>query len=173
MSWVALDVDYREAGGVEHAMAAAVVFDAWSAPAPTHERVVRVDAVNPYVSGRFFERELPCLLAALDAVKSMGIVVDGVVVDGYVWLGEARPGLGAHLWEALGQRVAIVGVAKTRFDGAEGVQHEVTRGQSKRPLYVTAAGIAAKTAADHVASMAGAHRVPTLLGRVDRLCREG
>jgi deoxyribonuclease V len=172
MSWVALDVDYREAGGVEHAMAAAVVFDAWDAPVAAHERVVRVDGVKPYVSGRFYERELPCLLAAIEAVKSKGFAVDGVVVDGYVWLGDARPGLGAHLWEALGQSVPIVGVAKTKFDGAEGVQHEVTRGQSKRPLYVTSAGIPAKTAADHVASMAGAHRVPTLLARVDRLCRD-
>ncbi len=175
MSWIALDVDYRESadGGGEHAMVAAVAFDAWDAEAPSSELVVRVEGVKPYVSGRFFEREMPCLLAAIEAAKSKGIAIDGVVVDGYVWLDEARPGLGAHLWEALGESVPVIGVGKTRFDGAERVQREVLRGQSKKPLYVTAAGISVETAANCVASMAGAHRVATLLARVDRLCREG
>jgi deoxyribonuclease V len=174
MSWVALDVDYREdASGAEHAMAAAVVFEAWSDGAARCECVTRVEGVKPYVPGRFFERELPCLLAAIEAVKAKGITVDGVVVDAYVWLAEAKPGLGAHLWTALGERVPVVGVAKTRFDGAESVQSEVLRGQSQKPLYVTSAGIERSAAAEGVAAMHGAHRVPTLLARVDRLCREG
>jgi deoxyribonuclease V len=48
----------------------------------------------------------------------------------------------------------------------------VERGGSAKPLYVTAAGIAAETAAAHVAAMHGAHRIPTLLKLVDRLVRE-
>lgn len=173
MSWVALDVDYRaDASGVEHAMAAAIVFDAWSDRAPRFECATRVEGVKPYVPGRFFERELPCLLAAIEAVKAKGFAIDGVVVDAYVWLAERKPGLGAHLWTALGERVAVVGVAKTPFDGAELVQSEVLRGQSKKPLFVTSAGIERSVAAAGVKAMDGEHRVPTLLARVDRLCRE-
>jgi deoxyribonuclease V len=174
MSWVALDVDYRrDASGAEFAMAAAVLFERWSDGAASRERVVRVDGVKPYVSGRFFERELPCLLAVLEAVRADGAVIDGVIVDGYVWLAEGRAGLGAHLFTALGERVPVVGVAKTAFDGAAGVQSEVLRGQSKKPLLVTSAGIERSVAASCVKGMAGEHRVPTLLARVDRLCREG
>jgi deoxyribonuclease V len=48
----------------------------------------------------------------------------------------------------------------------------VLRGAASRPLLVTAAGIAATTAADLVRAMAGPYRLPTALQRVDRLCRE-
>lgn len=169
-----MDVDYRkDASGEEHAMAAAVLFERWSDGAPSRERVVRVDGVKPYVPGRFFERELPCLLAAIEAVRADGAVIDGVIVDGYVWLGEAKAGLGAHLFTALGERVPVVGVAKTAFDGAEGVQSEVLRGQSKKALLVTSAGVERSVAAAWVRGMDGEHRVPTLLARVDRLCRQG
>jgi deoxyribonuclease V len=49
----------------------------------------------------------------------------------------------------------------------------VVRGtEAKRPLYVTAAGVGVDQAAAWVRSMHGPHRLPTLLKRVDRLCRE-
>ena len=92
-----------------------------------------------------------------------------VIVDGYVRLGD-KPGLGWRLWEALSERVRIVGVAKTRFRAAKA--KEVIRGSSKAPLYVTAAGIGVDQAANCVAKMAGPYRIPTLLKRVDRLSRE-
>ena len=47
------------------------------------------------------------------------------------------------------------------------------RGGSKRPLYLTAAGIDVKQAAALVKSMHGGHRVPALLKRADQLSRIG
>ena len=160
-----VDVDYREAGAV----AACVLFRAWPDAEPVSEVVVRIAAVEPYEPGRFYRRELPCLLAVLEALAERPEVV---VIDGYVWLGdEGEPGLGAHLHEALGRRVAVIGVAKTRFHGAR-TAREVHRGGSRSALYVTAAGIDPSEAADRVREMHGPFRIPTLLKRVDRLCRE-
>ena len=123
---------------------------------------------RPYAPGAFYERELPCLLAVLGKV---GGSLDVVVIDGYVWLsGDGRPGLGAHLHKELGGETAVVGVAKSSFDGAAFAE-AVLRGKSARPLFVTAAGIPAPTAADWIRAMHGPHRIPTLLKRVDRLCR--
>ncbi len=95
-----------------------------------------------------------------------------VVIDGYVWLSEdRRPGLGARLFEALGGSVVVVGVAKTGFAGSAFAE-PVLRGDSAKPLYVTAAGVEASVAAGWIRGMHGEYRVPTLLRRVDRLCRD-
>jgi deoxyribonuclease V len=160
-----VDVDYR----AEVTVAACVLFRDWSDAAEAGKLVERGPAAAPYEPGQFYRRELPFLLRVLGAVTEP---LEAVVIDGYVWLGEARPGLGAHLYEALGRRVPVVGVAKTAF-------HEnpaalpVLRGQSRKPLYVTAVGLEASAAAEQVRRMHGPSRLPTLLGRVDRLCREG
>ena len=160
----ALDVDYRDDGS---AVAGVVLFAAWTDAAPSQERAVRVREVAEYEPGAFYVRELPCLLAALAAVESE---LDAVIVDGHVWLGAERPGLGAHLYEALGRRIPVIGVAKSAFTGAPA--QEVLRGDSARPLYVTAAGLDPAEAARRVRDMAGEHRLPTLLKRVDRLARD-
>lgn len=94
-----------------------------------------------------------------------------VIIDGYVWLGAGRPGLGAHLHQALGQRTPVIGVAKRRFHGA-GDAVAILRGTSQVPLFVTAVGIDVAEAAAGVQRMHGAHRIPTLLKRVDRLSRD-
>jgi deoxyribonuclease V len=66
--------------------------------------------------------------------------------------------------------VTIIGVAKNRYrDSAHAF--ELLRGESKRPLFITAIGIDYEGAALHVASMAGDSRIPTLLHAVDRLSR--
>lgn len=159
-----VDVDYRE----KAAVAACVLATSWHDDRAAAEIVAQLDAVAEYEPGQFYKRELPCLLAVLNQAASPPAVV---VVDGYVWLGDGTaPGLGARLFEALGTRTAVVGVAKTRFRSATAAR-EVFRPGSKRPLYVTAAGIASETAAQHVAAMHGPFRIPTLLKRVDQLCR--
>jgi deoxyribonuclease V len=122
--------------------------------------------VAPYQPGQFYRRELPCLLSVLATVAEP---LEAIVVDGYVWLSDDRPGLGAHLYEALGHREAVIGVAKTRFAGAEA--EPVIRGGSRRPLYVSAAGLERAAAARHIERMHGTYRLPTLLRRVDQLCR--
>ncbi len=177
---ICIDVDYREApgaSGIDRAcsgVAAGVVFSRWTDAEPTAEHTLLIPAVAPYESGAFYRRELPCIEALLAVVPER---VDTVVVDGHVWLGDAHsPGLGAYLYESLGRAVPVVGVAKNRFGvdpGIRGAALEVVRGQSRRPLFVTAAGMDAQQAAEAVASMHGPHRLPTLLKRADQLCRRG
>ncbi len=158
-----LDVDYRPS----HAAAAAVAFVGYEAPSSVEEVTVRVDEVAPYEPGAFYKRELPCLLAALAALRRAPEVV---IVDGYVWLGEGAPGLGKHLFDALARATPVIGVAKTSFRGSPHAEI-VLRGASQTPLYVTAEGVPARDAALHVRSMSGPNRIPTLLRRVDTLCR--
>ncbi len=158
-----LDVAYGDA----EAHAAGVSFRNWTDAIPLEERVAAVAKVALCQPGQFFRRELPCLLAVLRVLPP----VDVVIVDGYVWLGAGNhPGLGAHLYQALGEHTAVVGVAKTRFKGAD-FAREVVRGRSTRPLFITAAGMSPEYAAEHVRSMHGPYRMPTLLKRVDSLCR--
>ena len=110
------------------------------------------------------------MLAILAEVTAAtpGLTLTTVVVDGYVTLDEhGTPGLGGHLHAALGERVAVIGVAKTSFRGS-GFATPVLRGTSARPLWVTAMGTAVEPAARRVAAMHGEHRIPTLLGLVDR-----
>jgi deoxyribonuclease V len=150
------------------ATAACIVASEWTDPAPREEHVVTISSVKPYRPGAFFERELPCLVQVLGLLTAP---VQVVVVDGYVDLDErGAAGLGAHLHEALGARVAVVGVAKTPFRGAT-FATAVRRGASHTPLYVTARGIATDEAARLVHDMHGPHRLPTLLTRVDHLAR--
>jgi deoxyribonuclease V len=159
-----VDVDYRATGG---AVAACVLFRGWQDPAPAEEWTERIAEVLPYEPGAFYRRELPCLLKVL----SRAAALSAVVVDGYVWLdGQGRPGLGAHLFEALSQKVPVIGVAKTAFAGAS-LAVPVVRGQSQKPLYVSAAGMEAGRAAECIEKMHGEFRLPALLKRVDGLCR--
>jgi deoxyribonuclease V len=156
-----VDVDYR----ANNVVAACVGFDAWTDATAALELVVASDAAAAaYEPGQFYLRELPHVLGVL----ALAPAPDVIVVDGYVWLAPERPGLGARLHDAVG--VPVVGVAKNPFVGAQAI--EVARGVSARPLYVTAVGLDAQVAADHVRDMHGEFRIPTLLRRVDQLARE-
>ncbi len=164
---VALDVAYRESRG--HAVA--IVFPDWASEMVSAVHTATLDQVPAYEPGAFYKRELPCLLAVLAGVDLTA--VRGVVVDGYVTLGaEGRPGLGQHLYEALGGRVPVVGVAKTRFAGVAPQVVPVLRGQSQNPLYVTSVGLPVAEAARGVAAMHGAYRFPALLKQLDDLTRQ-
>jgi deoxyribonuclease V len=159
-----IDVDYRTG----HAIAACVLFNDWHDPLAVSEHTARISPIQPYVSGEFYRRELPCILKVLESVSSP---LDVIVIDGYVWLdGGTKQGLGAHLYEALGRNTPVVGVAKTPFATAKHI--EITRGtDSTRPLYITAAGISASQAADCIRAMSGTSRVPDLIKRADKLAR--
>jgi deoxyribonuclease V len=162
---IAVDVQYAELAVVT----AAVGFIDWSDPTSTLESVLRAEVTpEPYASGAFYKRELPFLLEAVALVERLH-AVEAVVIDGHVWLREGQPGLGARLHEALGARTAVIGVAKAAFAGGSAVP--VLRGDSSRPLFVTAAGMNAHRAAELVRGMHGPHRVPTLLKRADQLAR--
>jgi deoxyribonuclease V len=160
----AVDVCYSETG----ATAGGVLFTHWTSEWSARELREFIEQVEPYEPGSFYKRELPCLLKLLEPVKEQ---VEIIIVDGYVWLGpEHRPGLGAHLYEALGEQTPIIGVAKSMFSGATNAE-AVLRGRSRRPLYVTAAGMNPVVAAKNIQGMHGLYRIPTLLKRVDQLCR--
>jgi len=121
---------------------------------------------QPYVPGEFYRRELPCILELLETFP---VAPREIIVDGYVMLG-SKPGLGQHLFTALGGSIPVIGLAKSAFKGAGGVP--VRRGLSTRPLYITAAGMHVDAAAANIHKMHGRHRIPTLLNLVDRLARE-
>lgn len=161
MKCFALDVGYREEVG---SVTAGVCFHTWEAEESLWEALVRSTTVPaPYEPGSFYKRELPCLLLLIQQVPS----VDVLIIDGYVDL-QDRKGLGRYLYEATG--TPVVGVAKTVFHGHSGVV-EVLRGESARPLFVSAAGVDLNQAASGVRAMSGPFRIPTLLKRVDALSR--
>jgi deoxyribonuclease V len=155
-----VDVDYRKKGAV----AAGLWFRGWTAATADRQAIASFSTVADYEPGQFYRRELPCLLGVLER----GPRPDVVLVDGYVWLGPGVPGLGAHLHAVLGG--VVVGVAKTRYAGATDAV-AVCRGGSRSPLFVSAVGMSAETAAAHVTAMHGPNRVPTLLKQVDTLAR--
>ncbi len=129
---------------------------------------MEVDGVAAYEPGRFFERELPCLLAVLRARPTL---LRCVVIDGYVWLdAQGTKGLGARLFDALGGTVPVVGVAKTAYQGSP-MAAQVLRGVSVKPLFVTAVGMTRDEAEAQVRRLHGTARIPTALAAVDRLAR--
>jgi deoxyribonuclease V len=163
-AFVAADVHYLASGA---ARAAAVIAADATFSRVVDERSAVVRDVPPYQPGQFWLRELPPLRAVVDGLTAMSLLV----VDGYVDLDpEQRPGLGAHAHAAFG--VPVIGVAKSAFRTATHAV-PVLRGTSARPLYVTAAGMSRDQAAEIVRHMAGRHRLPDALRRVDALARTG
>lgn len=163
---IALDAAYDDAAN--RALAAGVLFQAWSDAEPARIVAAGFAPLAPYEPGAFYKRELPCLLRVLEQV---GEPLEAVVVDGYVWLdGRGRPGLGAHLHAAIGGVVPVIGVAKTRFRG-DSWSAPVLRGRSLRPLFLTVAGMPVEDAVLALRQMHGVHRVPTLLRLADAATR--
>lgn len=159
-----VDVDYRE----HSVLTACVAFQSWSDPEPALEQIVSSSGAAPeYEPGAFYRRELPYLLSVLATLPEPPRII---LIDGYVWLGPEHPGLGAHLATALENRAAVVGVAKRPYHGSHAAP--LLRGGSAQPLYITAVGLPLDEAVAGVRAMHGPHRLPTLLKRVDRLCRD-
>lgn len=157
-----VDAYYRD----DRAIAGILLFDQWTDRTPSQERAVSTSVVSDYEPGAFYKRELPVLLLAIRDALPLNLVI----VDGYVWLAKKRPGLGAKLYEALEGKVPVVGVAKTAFRGNDAAQ-EIRRGGSARPLFITSVGMDINEACAGVEAMHGAHRIPSLLARVDKLSR--
>ena len=162
---LAVDVAYRDS----EAIVGTILFRDWFDEKPEQEFVLVCRTPDNYMPGRFYLRELPCIIAMLKQVTQP---VDCIIIDGYVYLGRDRkPGLGKHLRDSIVKETAVIGVAKRPYrDTPESA--EVRRGRSCRPLYVTADGIPEEEAKFLVKNMHGRHRIPTLLKYVDRLCAE-
>jgi deoxyribonuclease V len=161
-----LDVAYGDAT----AAAAGALISSWDANTPCQVLVRRFHGpAARYEPGAFYKRELPLLLSIISAFHD---VIQAIVIDGYVWLDpDDLPGLGGHLFSSLERGTPVIGIAKTRYRN-DTWSVPVLRGASKRPLFVTAAGIEAKQAAECVRLMHGDHRMPTILNLVDRAARD-
>jgi deoxyribonuclease V len=157
------DVDYRG----EMAHVGGLVFEEWTDAEPFRAYQMVIDGIEDYVPGEFYRRELPCLIQLLDQMTEP---ISVVVIDGYAWLSEDKKGLGAYLHEAIRASVPIIGVAKNKFQRAD-TAVEVLRGDSEKPLFVSAAGISTELAADYIKKMHGDYRFPTMLKAVDQLAR--
>ena len=148
---------------------AGVVFkDIESSVIEKEYQLVTTKAEN-YLPGSFYLRELPGILQLL---KKVDLSIHTAIVDGYVWLSaEREPGLGAHLHDALEQKIPVIGVAKSPYKDVT-MALQVFRGRSAKPLYVTAVGIETGQAAHLIKNMNGKYRLPTLLKHVDTLSRK-
>lgn len=161
---LAVDVNYINSDGY----IAGILFDSWSSESPKKEVSTIVHGIAEYEPGNFYKRELPCILSL---IETHGLSPEVIIIDGYVFLdGNGRPGLGMYLYNALNGAIPIIGVAKSRFKDIPS-DSEVFRGDSNRPLYVTAIGMPLGLAKAHIASMHGLYRVPTILKLTDQLCR--
>jgi deoxyribonuclease V len=158
----AVDVHYPDVGG---ACAALVVARDVRFADLVEERTARLTTVGPYQPGQFYLRELPAITAVLNTTAGL----DLLIIDGYVDLDpHGRPGLGYRLHAQT--NLPIIGVATTAFHTAT---HAVAihRGNAKRPLFVTTAGLPLDQAAALIAAMTGPYRTPDALRRVDTLAR--
>lgn len=163
---LAFDTFYKD----DTAKTICILFYNWHDEHPAEVLTDIMSPVAEYVPGAFYKRELPCILQLLQQVDLDKIEV--IIIDGYVVLDDAgTPGLGGHLYEQLKQRIPVIGVAKTRFANNRIHVAEVLRGESKNPLFITAAGIDLTVAAQYIKDMYGEYRMPALLKELDSLTR--
>jgi deoxyinosine 3'endonuclease (endonuclease V) len=124
-------------------------------------------APEPYVSGQFWRRELPPIMTILEAHPELLDNIRIIFVDCSCQI-PTGPSMGEKLYDALGGKYRVIGVAKTLYLGSTSTA--ITRGTSKRPLYVSeAATNDFSSAAELVLGLAGPHRLPTILKMAD-LC---
>ncbi len=162
--FAAVDVHYRK----KTATTALVEFSDFSTCSITRSFVQESEIPAPYVPGKFYLRELPCILKILEQT---GKHYQMIVIDGFVFL--RKPvchGLGGYLAKALGYRTIIIGVAKNYFKRARRCV-EVTRGRSSKPLYVSAFNMEPESAGLLIREMHGEYRIPSILRITDQLSK--
>lgn len=156
------DVGYGYPGG--SALSAGVLIESWRSLSARSTHTLTISKVHPYVPGQFYRRELPCLLELLESIQKP---INAIVIDGYAQIEGEACSLGEHLHHHTG--ITVIGVAKTPYK--HGVALPVLRGESSKPLYVSAAGMDNLLAADRVQAMAGRHRLPKHIKQADMLSR--
>ncbi|MFM2267973.1 MAG: hypothetical protein RL757_1414 [Bacteroidota bacterium] len=163
---IAIDVHYRE----DEAKIVGVFFENWTDENAAYVRETFKTDVAEYESGAFYKRELPCILQILNEIDLQNVEI--IVIDGYVFLDDfQKAGLGFHLFEALAQQKIVIGVAKTSFHQNSRYVKPVFRGESERPIFVSAIGMELDEAAQHIHEMYGAFRMPKLLQELDSLTK--
>ncbi len=152
------------------AKTACVCFENWTTDDICKVYTETLEEVEMYIPGEFYKRELPCILSLFSKIEIEPI--EAIIVDGFVFLDDhGKLGLGGHLFKALEEKIPVIGVAKNNFASIESKKKALLRGNSKRPIYITAIGIDLDTASNYIKSMAGEFRIPTLLKRLDTLSR--
>lgn len=152
-----------------NARAAAVAFDAWDAAEAARTYVSHINHVEAAVRGALDLRELPCVMQLL---REHQLAPELLLIDGFVHLdADETPGLGQHLFHALGSGVPVVGISKRRLPGLS-AQFEVMREEEEaQPLLITCAGMDIGAAKARVRAMHGRKRVPTLMKLAARLAK--
>jgi len=160
-----VDVHYCD----DHAVAACILFQNWTDSRPAARFRTTILKTAPYLAGRFYLRELPCILKVLELVAEN---IEAILIDGHVWLDNRQsPGLGAYLYNKLNQTTPVIGIAKSQYKRCEAAE-KIIRGKSKKPLYITAAGMDQRLAASYIAKMHGPYRIPTLLKIADQISKD-
>ncbi|MFF3906858.1 endonuclease V [Streptomyces sp. NPDC001848] len=177
-----VDVAYDDECGV--VAAAAVVLDAGTLT-PLAEATAVGEVSFPYVPGLLAFREIPTVLAALEALDhDPGLVV----CDGYGLAHPRRFGLASHLGVLTG--LPTIGVAKNPFTftyeepgaergsrspllaGTDEVGSALRTQRGVKPVFVSVGhrvGLAGACA--HTLALAPVYRVPESTRRADSLCR--
>lgn len=150
------------------AQGAAVAFDAWDAPEAVKTYRSHIAQVEKPTHGELDLRELTCVMQLLREHK---LEPELILIDGFVHLdADETPGLGQHLFKALGGITPVIGVSRKGRPGLP-AQFEVMREEETPPLIVTCAGVDIGAAKVRVRSMHGRKRVPTLMKLVARLAK--
>jgi len=148
-----------------------VSFKNWLDKTPFSIEEETIENVADYEPGAFYKRELPCILSLIKKYNLNEIEL--IIVDSYVLLDDnGKLGLGGHLFEKLNKSIPIIGVAKSGFHSNRINTKTLLRGDSKKPLYISAIGIALNTAFEYIKSMDGNYRMPTLLQILDTKTKE-
>ena len=164
---LAFDTYYIE----QKAKTVCLSFRSWDDEEIISSEIEIKDKIDNYISGEFYKRELPCILSLLKRYRLDQI--DCIIIDGYVFLDDDNKlGLGGYLYESLGRVIPVVGVAKSNFATIHQNKRIVLRGSSKKPIYVTSAGLTVDEAASRIVNMKGEFRMPTILKQLDVLTKE-
>ncbi|MDF1695950.1 MAG: endonuclease V [Saprospiraceae bacterium] len=143
----------------------------WSDGEVDFSKIEILSGIQEYESGSFYKRELPCITSILKNIH-LDTDADILVVDGFVVLDDyGKLGLGGYLFEYLEHKIPIIGVAKNNFATLHHAKREVLRGNSKKPLFVTALGMDLDIAAKNIQTMHGTYRFPTVLKLLDQKSR--
>ena len=143
-----------------------IEFSGWQDSIPSNIIQEYTESYDEYESGSFYKRELPCIISI---IKNYNLEnVKAIIIDGYVILNnEGKKGLGGHLYDSIEKSVPIIGVAKSKFKEENIYSKEIYRGNSTKPLYISALGIDMQSAANLLIDMHGKYRIPTLLQILD------
>ncbi|QTD39181.1 endonuclease V [Polaribacter batillariae] len=165
---LAIDVKYNEVVGTAKAVG---VLCNWEDEEPKEIIIEYIEDVKPYVSGQFYKRELPSILKIVEKIDIREIEV--IIIDGHIYVdNDKKFGLGGYVWQALKEKVPIIGVAKRGFYNNKETVIEILRGKSKTPLHISSVGIDNSIASKKIQSMKGEYRIPTILKTLDALTKK-